>query len=322
MGLTGNYHLVTRHYDVALPQLDAAYDGYRILQVSDVHNALQEIVGGLDALLDVARLARPHVIAITGDLLDRHSPDVTSSCALIRGLSAIAPVYYVTGNHERTPLGSDGLPLPYRRVTPERAASLYVPTAQGGEDCADEGALPRFDDLFTRNRDAFETAGIHVLEGKTVELSPLEGAAPAGLVLCGVRDPWPLTVTNPGAWESLLGDVVQRARDLSGPRGATVLLPHRPERVEDYERAGVNVALAGHAHGGKVRVPGIGALIAPNQGLLPRYSRGLYRVGATQLVVSSGVGTTGYRLRVLCPPELVVVRLRCGAGVQNDSTQR
>ena len=131
MGLTGNYHLVTRHYDVALPQLDTAYDGYRILQVSDVHNALQEIVGGLNALLDAARLARPHVIAITGDLLDRHSPDVTSACALIRGLSAIAPVYYVTGNHERTPLGSDGLPLPYRRVTPERAALMTSSRATG-----------------------------------------------------------------------------------------------------------------------------------------------------------------------------------------------
>ena len=350
MGLTGNYRLVTRAYDMALPYLDASYDGFRILQVSDVHNAIRELVGGMDVILEAVRSACPHVIALTGDLMDRHKPDPDAACALVAGLSRIAPTYYVSGNHERTPIGADGAPLPYRRVT---AATLDEMEARGGVD-----------DLFVRHSTAIASAGARVLESVAVALAPdgselmcsepeiatktacprsqTTGALPSSqvssgaashasdvgrLVLCGVRDPWPLVARDARAWDNLLDDVTARARSLAGRRGATVLLSHRPELIASYECAGVDVALTGHAHGGQVRLPLIGALIAPNQGFFPRYDHGVYRRGATNLVVSSGVGTTGYRLRMLCPPELVLVRLRCGApvdpaGVQNDSTQR
>lgn len=321
MGLTGDYHLVARTYDVVLPQLAPAYDGFRILQVSDVHNATREIAGGMASLVAAAYAASPQIIALTGDLVDRHDPDPDGACSLVAQLARIAPTYYVTGNHERTPLGTDGMPLSYRRVDSLARAGTV----------AQEGVA----DLFARYGDRFVSSGARVLEGRTVLVGP-DGAesadAPLGdgsrdgrLVLCGVRDPWPLSVTRPGAWEGLLEDVAQRAREIAGPQGTTVLLAHRPERVGDYARVGIALALTGHAHGGQVRLPLIGALIAPNQGFFPRYNRGLYRVGATQLVVSSGVGTTGYRMRLLCPPEVVLVRLRCGSGatgVQNDRTQR
>lgn len=341
MGLTGNYHLVMRSYDVALPRLCAAYDGFRILQVSDMHNAARELVGGLGSVREAARAACPHVIVLTGDLMDRHRPDPDAACGLVAGLARIAPTYYVTGNHERTPIGPDGAPLPYRAVTAEALAALE---ARGGVD-----------DLFARHGAAIVDAGARVLEGRAVALAPdgselayalpseamggervagrdgktpgMSGpvracggaSGPAGsrapasgrLVLCGVRDPWPLVVRGADTWDDLLDDVAARACALAGDHGATVLLSHRPERVASYARAGVDVALTGHAHGGQVRLPLIGALIAPNQGLFPRYDRGVYHSGATTLVVSSGVGTTGYRLRLLCPPEVVLVTLRC-----------
>lgn len=341
MGLTGPYRLVTRPYDVALDHLDAAYEGFRILHVSDVHNAAHELAGGLGSILDAARAARPHLIALTGDLMDRRVPNPDDACALVRGLAQIAPTYYVSGNHERTPFGPDGMPLPYRDVQREAEATrarqgdgaLAGKTAAvpAGSASTPEGACPHSPaspgDLFTRHRARLEAAGAIVLEGRNVALAP-DGAPcettpdEGGLVLCGVRDPWPLVAYDPESWDRLLADVAGRARSQAGERGAVVLLSHRPERIEAYARAGLDLALTGHAHGGQVRLPGIGALVAPNQGLFPRYARGLYRVGPTSMVVSSGVGTTGYRLRLLCPPEVVLVRLRCGCGVQNESTQR
>lgn len=322
MVVVGPYRLVTRTYDVALPQLDPSYDGLRILQVSDVHHATHELVGGAGAILAAARTARPHLIAITGDLMDRRLPDPQDACALVTALAQVAPTFYVTGNHERTPLAPDGTPIPRRTVCQQAAAARKE---RPGNPAAPRPGFPGQADLFSRHRARIEKAGAVVLEGKTVAVAPdgtpCEDAGQRdGLILCGVRDPWPIVAYDPPAWDRLLEDVASRAKAQAGARGATVLLSHRPERVDAYARTGVDLALTGHAHGGQVRLPLIGALVAPNQGPLPRYARGLYRVGPTTLVVSSGVGTTGYRLRLLCPPEVVLVRLRCG--VQKDSTQR
>ena len=55
-----------------------------------------------------------------------------------------------------------------------------------------------------------------------------------------------------------------------------ILLSHRPELFEAYVNCGVDLVLSGHAHGGQFRLPFIGGLVAPNQGLFPKYDAGLY----------------------------------------------
>jgi len=68
---------------------------------------------------------------------------------------------------------------------------------------------------------------------------------------------------------------------------------------------GFDLILAGHSHGGQVRVPGVGALITP-MGTGP-YSWGRYRTPGGPLYVSSGIGTFFLNVRFLCPPEWVLV---------------
>lgn len=310
---SGGYRLVTREYEVSLPCLPLPYDGMRIAHVSDFHNAFREIRGGISAVLDAVRESRPSFIAVTGDLVDRRSPNPDPACVLVEGLASVAPVYYVTGNHERMPIGPDGSVEPYK-VTRRRAR----------QGCTEARvALP---DLFSTYGQRILDAGARLVEGEAFCLAPDGGHEIAAsclggrenaLALCGVRDPWPLSQLNPQVWYGLLEDVVGRAQKMAS---CTILLSHRPERVSHYARLGVTLALTGHAHGGQVRLPLVGALIAPNQGLLPKYDRGVYSLGETTMVVSSGLGTTGYRLRLNCPPELVVVTLR--RGVQNESTHR
>ena len=67
------------------------------------------------------------------------------------------------------------------------------------------------------------------------------------------------------------------------------MLSHRPELFETYVSSGIDLVLSGHAHGGQFRLPFVGGLIAPNQGLFPKYDAGLYTESNTHMVVSRGV---------------------------------
>lgn len=86
----------------------------------------------------------------------------------------------------------------------------------------------------------------------------------------------------------------------------TILLSHRPELFERYVATGIDLSLCGHAHGGHVRFPFIGAVYAPGQGLFPKYTEGIYRKDGKCMVVSKGLGKSSWVPRVLNPPELAV----------------
>lgn len=141
--------------------------------------------------------------------------------------------------------------------------------------------------------------GAVVLEGETA----LVTAAGQTLQICGVDDP------NVGerAWQSQMETVTAALKQ----DVFSVLLTHRPERVEDYTGRGFDLVLAGHAHGGQWRLPGlINGLIAPNQGIFPRYAGGTYDLEGTTLIVSRGLARESTRVpRFFNPPELVIIEL-------------
>ena len=89
----------------------------------------------------------------------------------------------------------------------------------------------------------------------------------------------------------------------------TLLLSHRPELFHIYTEAGIDLILTGHAHGGQFRLPFIGGLAAPNQGLFPKYDAGVFSENDTHMVVSRGIGNSIIPLRFNNPPEIVVVKL-------------
>lgn len=89
----------------------------------------------------------------------------------------------------------------------------------------------------------------------------------------------------------------------------TLLLSHRPELFELYVQNDVNLVLSGHAHGGQFRFPFIGGLIAPNQGLFPAYTSGIYEEGKTRMIVSRGLGNSIIPIRVNNRPEIIFIEL-------------
>ncbi|MFZ3195778.1 Phosphoesterase [Bacillus mycoides] len=108
---------------------------------------------------------------------------------------------------------------------------------------------------------------------------------------------------------SIVKDTIVKAKIETLPDRYNVLLSHRPEFLEEYAEEKVDLVLSGHAHGGQVRFPFIGGLVAPNQGILPKYTAGLYEQQNTSMIVSRGLGNSIIPQRVFNRPEIVVVQL-------------
>lgn len=249
----GNRTIGCTEIQVRSAHLPEAFSGYKVAQVSDLHNA--EFGADNERLLEALRQAAPDLIALTGDLVDSRRTDLDCAIAFVQAAVEIAPVYYVTGNHE------------------SRIA-----------------AYPELER-------AMEQAGVYVLRNETEQIER-DGAF---LSVSGVDDPTFF------ATDEQFTQTLQSL--LPTDETFTLLLSHRPERFETYVGCGVDLTLSGHAHGGQFRLPGIGGLFAPDQGIFPDYDAGAYSDADSTMVVSRGLGNSLFPFRVNNNPELVLITL-------------
>ena len=134
-----------------------------------------------------------------------------------------------------------------------------------------------------------ERYGMEVLEDESVRI-PVEGEQEMTIV--GVSDLW-----FAGEMESAMDGVTKEEM--------SVLLSHNPDAVL-YEDAGrADLVIAGHTHGGQIRLPFIGPVPPLPTELGRAFSKGLYDYVDQQLFITSGVSETGPRARLFNPPEIV-----------------
>ncbi len=147
--------------------------------------------------------------------------------------------------------------------------------------------------------------GITVLSGECETLT-LNGQR---LNICGVDDPDSEVY---GAKNAGFTGQLRAASEKAQEGAFTVLLTHRPEKVKQYEKYDFNLVLSGHAHGGQWRIPGIlNGLIAPDQGLFPKYAGGRYELEESTMIVSRGLARESTLVpRIFNRPELVVIDLK------------
>ena len=253
-----NQNLGRTDYHVTDGLLPEAFDGYRIVQISDLHNA--SFGKDNSRLIEMVRSAQPDIITITGDMIDSRRTNVDVALQFAREAVKIAPCYYVTGNHE---------------LRDEELDTLL---------------------------DGLETAGVTVLRGESVRLEK-DGQR---IQLVGIDDP-SLVTQDLECYEAVVSQMLDRYQS----RNFTILLTHRPEFMGVFCRYDINLALAGHNHGGQVRLPWLGGLFASGE-LFPKYDGGLYQQEGTSLVVSRGLGNSLFPLRINNPPEVVMVTLHTG----------
>ena len=141
---------------------------------------------------------------------------------------------------------------------------------------------------------------IRILRGERMPLS-FDGGR---IYLAGVDDPghdWTVTGPRTAALDRLADDLPDD--------GPVVLLVHRPDAFPRAADLGFPLVLAGHYHGGQIAVPGSAGRLNPAR-LLTEFDGGVYRRDEATLFVSKGIGTTGPRIRLFCPPEIGLIELR------------
>ncbi|MBE6943055.1 MAG: metallophosphoesterase [Ruminococcaceae bacterium] len=243
-----NTALQVTKYTVSSSRIPESFAGFRIVQISDLHNT----AFGKDncRLLADIRALSPDIIVITGDIV--HASPKEKALQFARQAVELAPTYYVSGNHEH-------------RMD--------------------------YETLFAQ----LTEIGVTVLRNRSVSLEK-NGEM---IRLAGIEDPlfYPDETVEEKISPIMHGDAY------------TILLSHRPELFDSYVQCGVDLAFTGHAHGGQFRLPLIGGLYVPNQGLFPKYDAGLFTSGRTNMIISRGLGNSSFPFRLFNRPEIVAVTL-------------
>lgn len=252
-----NDTIAKEQWQVYSARLPAAFSGFRITVLADLHG--KQFGRDNGRLLAAVRETQPDMIAIDGDLLDEHCQDRQWLQTFAEGLTAIAPTFFVTGNHE------------WRLSDREQV-------------------------LQTLRR-----AGVTVLQNeyRVVRLGQ------AQIVVAGVDDPnGPYDMKTPA---QLLEEVRKEH-----PDDFLLVLAHRNDQMQMWQELEPDLVLAGHGHGGIIRLPFIGGIV--DHGRLGKsYSGGLYQLGKTQAAVSRGLGNSRGGFRLFNRPHLPVVVLQSRA---------
>lgn len=236
------------------------FNNFKIVHISDLHN---KVFGKeQDKLIEKVEDLEPDIIVITGDLIDRRRYNLEKSMYFINSAVNIAPIYYVSGNHE----------------------------AWSG----------RFREIEER----LIKAGVKIIDDSETEIR----RGNSSIKLLGLSDPDFLTSDYiNGTDTSKLEENLIR---LSEGEEFEILLSHRPELFELYSDNNIDMIFSGHAHGGQIRLPLIGGLIAPDQGLFPKYTAGSYTSNTSTMYVSRGLGNSLFPVRVFNRPEIISVTLK------------
>ncbi|MDQ0226521.1 putative MPP superfamily phosphohydrolase [Metabacillus niabensis] len=258
-----NNSIVTSTYTIKSDKLPNNFNGYKIVQLSDLHS--KSFGNNQSDLVKKVKKIEPDLIVFTGDLIDSDRYEEKPSLILMERLVQIAPVYYVTGNHEW------------------------------------------WSGKFNTLEEKLKSIGVQVMRNTAKEIA----IGTEKIQLIGIDDPANVDESYvEGA--KMEENITNSIKGINEETNYQILLSHRPERFSLYSEYGFDVVFSGHAHGGQFRIPFVGGLIAPDQGLFPKYTSGKYKSDNTTMIVNRGLGNSIIPFRIFNRPEIVVVILSSG----------
>lgn len=261
----------------------------RAVVISDLHNKTY----GKDneRLLQAVRAQKPDVILMTGDILNGRPNEKTDiALNLTAELAKEFPVYYGIGNHELR-----------MRIYPEKYGEKY-----------DEyiGALCKMGVKVLSNESAeigsASTESASTESGNTESKNRKTEITESGIMVTGAD--------IPRKFYKRFKKLPMDKKDLEELMGKpdkkyfNVMLAHNPAYFDAYAEYGTDLVLAGHVHGGIVRIPfAKKGILSPNISFFPKYDGGEYTKDKTSMIVSRGLGVHTIPFRLFNPGDLVVV---------------
>jgi len=246
--LTEPFRLTIEHQQIQLPRLPRALDGFRIVQLSDLHHSPFTSREQIERAVETANSLQPDIVALTGDYVSKERAYAAPCAELLGRLRPKHGVFAVLGNHDHW---TDAALI----TDLFRAEGITVLVNQGMR--------------FERNGAAFWLAGVDD-------------------TMVGLED-LPLALAGSSATEFKL------------------LLAHNPIILRRAARAGVDLVLSGHTHGGQVSLRSDRNAAGRQR---RRLLKGLARQGETQIYITRGLGTVVLPVRFGCPPEVSLLELR------------
>ena len=272
--LFGNRNYTVEPVEITLDALPPAFDGYRIVQISDIHaGSFFGKTGCFREAVDIINRLHPDVIVFTGDMVNNFAEETDPLIPVFSQLNAKDGKYAVLGNHDY---------------------GKYYEWADV-EDQAD-------------NRKALETAiarmGFELLNNSAV---PLEKDSSNRIALVGVEN-WGAAKRHPK--EADIGKAAEAVNDIP----FKILLSHDPsywcEKI--VGKTDPALTLSGHTHGGQIGFKLGKNRLGPIK-LRYRYWAGLYHSGNQYLYINRGLGVIGYPGRIGMPPEITLITLKKGS---------
>jgi len=264
-----NNSLQTSYYTYSCKDIPSSFDGYCIVQISDLHN--KNFGKQPNRLIEEIQVLTPDMIVITGDIIDSNHTNIETAIAFLEEAVKIAPCYYITGNHE---------------LWLEEAvrSDLMEKISNTGTVILNDEAID-----ITIKTDTNTTSG---------DSNDNKTSVPESFTLVGLDD------------GSLLSDTLHTLTKDNDKSQFILLLAHEPQNMMLYSKENVDLILSGHAHGGQVRLPFVGGLVAPDQGFLPDYTEGLHEENGVSMIISRGIGNSVVPVRVFNRPEIICIDLK------------
>ncbi len=258
--------------------------GFRAVQLSDLHGA--EIGEDNSLVVGAVKEAEPHLILMTGDMFSRSGEGYEEAVSLVEALRGIAPIYYTLGNHEDD----------HFRDFPEKQDEMVAKIEKAGAVVLEH----EYEDIEV-NGDKVRLGGFF---GFAMYPDPDYFAA---LQSEGYLD----NVTFGYVWRGGRDDAFLKNYLLTD--SFTLLMCHIPESYilwNGFYEYPADLVLSGHLHGGQIILPVLGPVYAPDQGLFPEKTEGLFQGGeGSSLVLSRGLGSGKVIPRMNNLPEMVIINV-------------
>lgn len=259
-------------YEIRNKKIPKEFNNYKIVQISDLHN--KSFGKNNYKLINKIDTLKPDAIFITGDLVEGENKKYKVALDLVDELSSKYPIYHIIGNHEQKSLN-------------KKYKDLYK---------------DYFKQLYNKKIINLDNGKIRVYKGESY------------INLYGVVVPleyYPYFFSNYKNKNKPLGSKFMNENlGEINDNEYNILLAHNPFFFEEYSNWGADLILAGHVHGGIIRIPYLGGVLSPSREFFPKYDLGEYKKNSSTMLLSKGLGGSKVLVRLNCKPEIVQITLK------------